>query len=142
MKYIEVSGEIDRDNQLILHELLNQIKSQRVEIDIVFRDEEDYRESTKAEIFEGIRESLHEYSRGECRPVAELWDNIMIQSTGEIDEVGQLIIDEPLKKTESQYVDVVIRFVKDEKSNEEAHQHGYKALVKELSGSRTRSYAG
>jgi wyosine [tRNA(Phe)-imidazoG37] synthetase (radical SAM superfamily) len=137
MKYIEVSGEIDSDNQLILHELLNQIKPQRVEIDIVFRDEEeDYRESTKAEILEGIRESLHEYSRGECRPVAELWDNIMIQSTGEIDEVGQLIIDEPLKKIESQYVDVVIRFMKDEKSNQESDRHGYKALVKELSGSR------
>ena len=41
MRYIEVGGEIDREHRLILHESLIEIKPQRVEIDIVFRDDED-----------------------------------------------------------------------------------------------------
>ena len=103
MRYIEVTGEIDGNNRLILHESLKEIKPQQVEIDIVFcdDDEEEYREPTKAEILADIVESLHEYSRGECTPISDMWDDIKIKTTGEINEEGQLILDKPLKETKT-----------------------------------------
>jgi wyosine [tRNA(Phe)-imidazoG37] synthetase (radical SAM superfamily) len=65
MRYIEVGGEIDKNNQLILHELLDRIKPQRVEINIVFRDDDDNdvdveREPTNKEIEERIEKYLLE----------------------------------------------------------------------------------
>ncbi len=144
MRYIEVPGEIDANNRLILHESLKEIKPQQVEIDIVFcdDDEEEYREPTKAEIIDGIVESLHEYSRGECTPVSEMWDDIKIKTTGEINEEGQLILDRPLKETKPQSVDVVMWFIKDTKSPkkfDEFEDNNYEqhlTFVKELSEAR------
>jgi hypothetical protein len=144
MRYIEVPGEIDGNNRLILHESLKEIKPQQVEIDIVFcdDDEEDYREPTKSEILEDIVESLHEYSRGECTPVSEMWDDIKIKTTGEINEEGQLILDQPLKETKPQSVDVVMWFIKDDKSPnkfDEFEENSYEqhmTFVKELSEAR------
>jgi hypothetical protein len=144
MRYIEVPGEIDGNNRLILHESLKEIKPQQVEIDIVFcdDDEEDYREPTKAEILADIAESLREYSRGECTPVSEMWDDIKIKIAGEINEEGQLILDKPLRETKPQYVDVVIWFIKDNKSpnkSEEFEEKSYEqhlTFVKELSSRR------
>jgi hypothetical protein len=114
MRSIRVTGKIDEKDRLILDEPLDIIKPQRVEIDIIFLDDdlEDYRELTKNEIIEGIREGLHECSIGNTTPVSELWDDLMIQTTAEIDEGGQLILDKPLKKTKPQYVDVTIWFDK------------------------------
>jgi wyosine [tRNA(Phe)-imidazoG37] synthetase (radical SAM superfamily) len=119
MRYIEVGGEIDKNNQLILHELLDQIKPQRVEINIVFRDDDDNdvdveREPTNKEIEERIEKYLLEQSRGEIRSIEQMWENIMIEATGEINDFGQLVLDEPLKKTEAQYVNIVVFFIKDE----------------------------
>ena len=143
MRYIEVPGEIDGNNRLILHESLKEIKPQQVEIDIVFcDDEEDYREPTKAEILADIVESLHEYSRGECTPISEMWDDIKIKTTGEINEDGQLILDQPLKETKPQSVDVVMWFIKDDKSPkkfDEFEENSYEqhmTFVKELSEAR------
>ena len=145
MRYIEVPGEINENNQLILHESLNEIKPQRVKIDIIFRDpdEEDYREPTKAEILESIRRGFRECLRGETSPISELWDDTEIEATGEINDQGQLVLDEPLKKTKPQYVDVVMWFIKDEEylkkfyGSEENIYEEHLALFKELSGSRT-----
>jgi hypothetical protein len=144
MRYIEVPGEINDKNQLVLYESLNQIKPQRVEIDVIFRDddEEDYRASTKAEILEGILESLRGYARGEYIPVSEMWDDIMIQTTGEINDDGQLVLDRPLIETNPQDVDVVMWFIKDDeppKKFDEFEENIYEehlTLVKELSESR------
>jgi hypothetical protein len=144
MRYIEVPGEIDGHNRLILHESLKEIKPQQVEIDIVFcdDDEEDYREPTKTEILESIVESLHEYSRGECIPVSEMWDDIKIKTTGSINEEGQLILDQPLKDTKPQAVDVVMWFIKDAQAPnkfnefEENIYEQHMTFVKELSESR------
>jgi hypothetical protein len=144
MRYIEVPGEIDENNRLILHESLKEIKPQQVEIDIVFcdDDDEDYREPTKVEILESIVESLHEYSRGECTPISEMWDDIKIKTTGEINEEGQLILDKPLKQTKPQSVDVVMWFIKDAKSPkkfDEFEENSYEqhlTFVKELSEAR------
>jgi hypothetical protein len=152
MRYIEVGGEIDKNNQLILHELLDQIKPQRVEIDIVFRDDDDddidvEREPTDEEIFERVERALLEYSRGECKPASD-WSDIKIKATGEINDFGQLVLDEPLKKAEAQYVDVVMFFIKDEEYNkkfygsEENIYEDHPALVKEPSNSQIPSYAG
>jgi hypothetical protein len=83
MRYIEVPGEIDRNNLLILYESLEQIKPQPVKIDIVFRDEdekEDYREPTKAEILEGIAEGLRQAGSGEYLPIDQMWDEIKIKA--------------------------------------------------------------
>jgi hypothetical protein len=144
MRYIEVPGEIDANNRLILHESLREIKPQQVEIDIVFCDdnEEEYREPTKAEILADIVESLREYSSGECTPVSEMWNDIKIKTTGEINDKGQLVIDQPLKNTKPQSVDVVLWFIKDDKSQHEFDDFGEKiheqhlTVVKELSESR------
>jgi hypothetical protein len=144
MRYIEVPGEIDGNNRLILHESLKEIKPQQVEIDIVFcdDDEEDYREPTKAEILAGIVESLREYSRGECTPISEMWDDIKIKTTGEINEEGQLILDKPLRETKPQSVDVVMWFIKDNKfpkkfdEFEEKSYEQHMTFVKELSEAR------
>jgi hypothetical protein len=143
MRYIEVPGEIDADNRLILHESLKEIKPQQVEIDIVFcDDEEEYRAPTKAEILADIVESLREYSRGECTTVSETWDDIKIKTTGEINEDGQLILDQPLKETKPQSVDVVMWFIKDDKALkkfdelEENSYEQYMTFVKELSEAR------
>jgi hypothetical protein len=152
MRYIEVGGEIDKNNQLILHELLDQIKPQRVEIDIVFRDDDDdnvdiEREPTIEEIEERIERALLQHSRGELKSVEQMWDNIMIEATGEINDFGQLILDEPLKQAEAQYVDVVIHFIKDEEyqkkfyESEENIYEEHPALVKETSDSKVPSYA-
>jgi len=138
MRYIEVSGEIDNSNRLILHESLEQIKSQRVEIDIWFRDDdEEYCEPTKSEIIDDIRTSLQEYSRGESKPASEMWNGMMMQSLGEINESGQLILDEPLKETNARYVDVVIRFILDSNyiNNRESTENIYEenlVLVREV----------
>jgi hypothetical protein len=144
MRYIEVAGEINEHNQLILHESLAEIKPQRVKIDIIFRDndEEDYREPTKAEILESIRKGFIECLRGETSPISELWDDTEIQATGEINEQGQLVLDEQLKETKAQYVDVVMWFIKDEEylkkfyGSEENIYEEHLTLVKELSRSR------
>jgi hypothetical protein len=77
-----------------------------------------------------------------------MWDDMMIQATGEINEAGQLILDEPLKETSPRYVDVVIRFIQERAytnkiaESEENIYEEHITLVKEFSGSRTRSYAG
>jgi hypothetical protein len=143
MRYIEVPGEIDANNRLILHESLREIKPQQVEIDIVFCDdnEEEYREPTKSEILADIVESLREYSSGECTPVSEMWNDIKIKTTGEINDKGQLVIDQPLKNTKPQSVDVVLWFIKDDKSHEfddfgEKIHEQHLTVVKELSESR------
>jgi hypothetical protein len=122
MKYIEVSGEINESNQLILDELLDVIKPQQVKVDIIFCDEEEYHEESKEEIIEGIREGLHDCLTGNTHPISELWDDIMIQATGAINEEGQLILDEPLKPTKPQNVDIVIWFIKDSKSVEKVSE--------------------
>ncbi len=145
-----MAGEINEHNQLILHESLSEIKPQKVNIDIIFRDddEEDYREPTKEEILESIRQGFRECLRGETFPISELWDDIKITITGEINEQGQLVLDEPLKEIKAQYVDVVMWFIKDEEymkkfyGSEENIYEEHLTLVKELSDSRTRSYAG
>lgn len=120
MKKIEVPGEINEASQLILDESLEEIKPQKVEIDIWFRDDEDeeYRERTKEEILDGIREGFRDCLTGNTRPIEELWDNILISTTGTIDDDGNLVLDEPLRETKAQYVDVVIWFVKNKASLE------------------------
>jgi hypothetical protein len=120
MKKIEVPGEINEASQLILDESLEEIKPQKVEIDIWFRDdeEEEYRERTKEEILDGIREGFRDCLTGNTRPIEELWDNILISTTGTIDDDGNLVLDEPLRETKAQYVDVVIWFIKNQASLE------------------------
>jgi hypothetical protein len=137
MKKIEVAGEILENNELILDESLAEIKPQKVEIDIWFRDddEEEYREETQAEILAGIREGFQDCLEGRTAPVKGMWDELRIKVTGEINAEGQLVLDEPLRKTKRQYVDVVLWFIKDpqasnENSGKEIH---YKTLVRELS---------
>jgi hypothetical protein len=152
MRYIEVGGEIDKNNRLILHELLDQIKPQRVDIDIVFRDDDDdidvEREPTDEEIFERVEQALLQQSRGELKSVKQMWDEIRIKATGEINDFGQLVLDEPLRETEAQYVDVVIFFIKDEEykkklyESEENIYEEHPALIKEPSDSKVPSYAG
>lgn len=114
MRYIEVSGEINDRNQLILDESLEVIKPQQVKIDIWFRDEDEaeYHEETNAEILAGIREGLHESSSGDTQSIDDMWDDLRIKTTGTINDIGQLILDEPLKQTQAQSVDVVIWFTK------------------------------
>ncbi len=152
MRYIEVGGEIDKNNQLILHELLDQIKPQRVEIDIVFRDDDNHdidveREPTIEEIEERIEQALLQQSRGELKSVEEMWNNIKIKATGEINDFGQLVLDEPLKQAEAQYVDVVIFFIKDEEYEkkfygaEENIYEEHPALIKTSNDSKVPSYA-
>jgi hypothetical protein len=120
MRYIEISGEINDQNQLILDESLEVIKPQQVKIDIWFRDEdeEEYHEETKAEILEGIREGLHECLTDDTQSIEDMWDDLRIKTTGIINDVGQLILDRPLKQTQSQPVDVVIWFAKNHQSQE------------------------
>jgi hypothetical protein len=152
MRYIEVGGEIDKNNQLILHELLDQIKPQRVNIDIVFRDDDDEdidveREPTDEEIFERVEQALLEHSRGEFTPASD-WSDIKIKATGEINDLGQLVLDRPLDETKAQYVDVVIKFIKDEEyqkkfyESEENIYEEHPALIKESIDSKVHSYAG
>lgn len=152
MRYIEVGGEIDKNNRLILHELLDQIKPQRVNIDIVFRDDDDddidvEREPTNEEIFERVEQALLEHSRGECSPASD-WSDIKIKATGEINDLGQLVLDRPLDETKAQYVDVVIKFIKDEEyqkkfyESEENIYEEHPALIKESIDSKVHSYAG
>jgi hypothetical protein len=152
MRYIEVGGEIDKNNQLILHELLDQIKPQRVNIDIVFRDDDDEdidveREPTDEEIFERVEQALLEHSRGEFTPASD-WSDIKIKATGEINDLGQLVLDRPLYETKAQYVDVVIKFIKDEEyqkkfyESEENIYEEHPALIKESIDSKVHSYAG
>ena len=118
MKSLRVPGRIDENKRLVLDDLLDVIKPQQVEIDIILLDDdlEDYYEPTKEEILEGIREGLHDCLTGNTSPISELWDDMMIQTTAEIDEESQLILNEPLKETKPQYVDVVIWFVKNRTS--------------------------
>jgi hypothetical protein len=106
-------------------------------MDIILLDDdlEDYYEPTKEEILEGIREGLHDCLTGNTSPVSELWDELRIQATGEIDEEGQLILDYPLRKTTPQYVDVVIWFINNKKFTEDVYEEGFQVPVKELSGS-------
>ncbi len=119
MKSIRVSGEIDKNNQLVLDESLEVIKPQQVEIDIWFDDDdEDDHEASKAEILEGIREGFHDCLTGNIYPMSELWDELRIKTTGAINQEGELILDEPLRATKPQNVDVVIWFIKQKKSAE------------------------
>jgi hypothetical protein len=153
MRYVEVGGEIDREHRLILHESLIEIKPQRVEIDIIFRDDDDTdvdidREPTDEEILERVEQGLLEYSRGECKPVAQMWDDLRIKATGEINDRGQLILDEPLGEVEAQYVDVVLWFIKDEEyqkkfdRSEENIYEEHITLIRESSDRKEHSYAG
>jgi hypothetical protein len=139
MKSIRVPGEIDKNNRLILDETLHVIKPQQVEIDIIFLDDdlEDYHEPSKAEIIEGIREGLHDCVTGNTlSSMSELWNNLGIKATGEINEAGQLILDEPLRATKPQYVDVVIWFIKKIRSQVDATENSDRSdrevLTKEL----------
>jgi hypothetical protein len=138
MKSLRVPGRIDENDRLILDYLLDALKPQQVELDIWLLDDdlEDYCEPTKEEILEGIREGLHDCLTGNTSPVSELWDELRIQATGEIDEEGQLILDYPLRKTMPQYVDVVIWFISNKKFTEDVYEEGFQVPVKELSGSR------
>ncbi len=135
MRYIEVPGHIDEHDRLILDELLDVIKPQRVKIDIWFRDEdeEEYREETKEEILEGIRRGFQDCLEGRTKPVGEMWDELRIKTTGEIDNQGYLILDRPLRPTKQQYVDVVIWFVENNKSQEDAE---YLCQVSDLGSTR------
>jgi hypothetical protein len=153
MRYIEVGGEIDQNNRLILHELLDQIKPQRVDIDIVFRDDDDDdidvdREPTYEEICDRIDKALLQQSRGELKSVKQMWDEIRIKTTGEINDLGQLVLDEPLRETKAQYVDVVIFFIKDEEykkkfyESEENIYEEHPALIRQPSDAKVPSYAG
>ena len=142
MKSLRVPGRIDQNDRLILDYLLDVIKPQQVEIDIILLDddlEDDY-EPTKEEILEGIREGFHDCLTGNTSPVSALWDDMMIQTTAEIDEEGQLILNEPLKETKPQYVDVVIWFVKNstfqEQSKEVVCQNDLEASNRELTASQ------
>jgi hypothetical protein len=139
MRYIEVPGHIDENDRLILDESLDVIKPQRVKIDIWFRDEdeEEYREETKEEILEGIRRGFQDCLEGRTSPVGEKWDEFTIETTGTIDDDGQLILDEPLRTIEHKYVDVVIWFIRSQKSAPEVleprdRQQDTEALEKEL----------
>ena len=84
MRYIEVPGHIDEHDRLILDESLDVIKPQQVKIDIWFRDddEEKYHEPTKEEILEGFREGFRDCLEGRTSPIAEMWDELMIKTTG------------------------------------------------------------
>jgi hypothetical protein len=139
MRSIRIPGEIDNDNRLILDESLDIIKPQRVEIDIIFLDDdlEDYREQSTAEILEGIKEGFHDCVTGNTlSSMSELWERLGINTTGEINEAGQLILDEPLKATTPQYVDVVIWFSKNTSSQAESVENStqtkHEVLTKEL----------
>jgi hypothetical protein len=137
MKSIRVTGEIDKNNQLVLDESLEVIKPQKVEIDIWFSDDEDYHEASKEEIIEGIREGIRDCLTGNIYPASELWDELRIKATGAINEEGELILDEPLRVTKPQNVDVVIWFIKQKKSVEEASKDGCqddrRTYIRELS---------
>ncbi len=141
MRYIEVRGEIKDNNQLILHESLSEIKPQRVEIDIIFDDGEEYREPTKEEILDGIAEGYGQCLRGEFSSGSDL-EKGKTEATGEINEQGQLILDRPLPDIQFQYVDVVIWFIKDEEwinkfyDSEENVYEEHPVIVRELIGSR------
>ncbi len=126
MRYIEVPGRIDEDDRLILDESLDVIKPQRVKLDIWFRDEDEaeYREETKEEILAGIRRGFQDCLAGRTSPVGEKWAEFTIEATGTIDDEGQLILDEPLKNTKHQFVDVVIWFIKDRQSTPEILDRG------------------
>jgi hypothetical protein len=142
MKSLRVPGRIDEHDRLILDYLLDALKPQQVEIDIILLDDdlEDYYEPTKEEILEGIREGFHDCLTGNTSPVSELWDDLMIQTTAEIDEEGQLILNEPLKEIKPQYVDVVIWFSKNRTSqaqpNEAIDRNDLEASQRELTASQ------
>jgi hypothetical protein len=61
----------------------------------------------------------------------------MIQTTGEINEEGQLVLDQPSIETSPQYVDVVMWFIEDRKltkkiyESDENTDEEHIALVKE-----------
>ncbi len=133
MRYIEVPGEINESNQLILDESLNVIKPQKVKTDMIFCDDEEYHNESKEEILEGIREGFHECLTGNTHPISELWDDIMIQATGAINEEGELILDEPLKPTKPQNVDIVIWFIKNKNSIEESSKEDFETSARKLS---------
>jgi hypothetical protein len=138
MKSLRVPGRIDENDRLILDYLLDPLKPQQVELDIWLLDDdlEDYCEPTKEEILEGIREGFHDCLTENTSPVSELWDELRIKATGEINEEGQLVLDYPLRKTAPQYVDVVIWFISNKKFTENVYEEGFQVPVKELSGSR------
>ena len=67
---------------------------------------------TKAEVFEGIREGLHDCLTGNTfASMSEMWDSLRIQATGLINEDGNLLLDQPLRKIAPQDVSVVIWFI-------------------------------
>ncbi len=70
---------------------------------------------------------------GRTKPVGEMWGELRIETTGEIDNKGYLILDEPLRPTDRHYVDVVIWFVKNNKSEEDAE---YICQVSDLDSTR------
>jgi hypothetical protein len=125
MKSIRVPGRIDEHDRLVLDESLDVLKPQKVELDIWFIDddeEEEYYQQTKEEILEGFRESLGDLLAGRTSPVEGMWDELRIKATGEIDAEGRLILDEPLKSTSCQNVDVVIWFLKNAVSADDLRQ--------------------
>jgi hypothetical protein len=138
MKSIRVSARIKKDNQLFIDELLYAIKPQKVKIKIIFLGDDDEdddidREPSLEEISQMVGEALAEYERGEPRPVSEMWNDIMIETTGEINDKGQLILDRPLKQVNPQFVDVAIFFTRNQELPECIDDEGYQALVKTLS---------
>jgi hypothetical protein len=139
MKSLRIPGEIDKHNRLFLEESLDVIKPQPVEVDIIFLDDDldDYREPSKAEVLAGRKEGLHDCATGNTLvSMSELWDRLGIKTTGEINEVGQLILDRPLEVSRPQYVDVVIWFGKNKNSqvasSEDLARHEYEVLTREL----------
>jgi hypothetical protein len=71
-----------------------------------------------------------------------MWSDIKIKTTGEINDKGQLVLDQPLKDTKPQSVDIVLWFIKDDQSQHKLDDFGEKiheqhmTFVKELSESR------
>lgn len=142
MKSLRVPGKIDKKARLILDESLDVIRPQRVEVDIIFLDDKlgDYRVPTKDDILEGIREGFHDCLTGNTAPISELWDDIMIQTTAEIDAAGQISLDRLPSETKPQYVDVAIWFDRISKSpaqaSEDLHQDKLEAATQELTVSQ------
>jgi hypothetical protein len=124
MKSIRVPGSIDENNRLILDESLDVLKPQKVKLDIwlIDEDEDEYYSPTKEEILESISEGFRDCLEGRTSPVEKMWDELMIQTTGAIDDEGRLILDAPLRETKPQDVDVVIWFIRDRKSVSEVSE--------------------
>lgn len=140
MKSIRVPGRIDENNRLVLDESLDVLKPQKVELYIWFidDDEDEYYQQTKEEILESIREGFRDCLEGRTSPVENMWDELMIKTTGAIDDEGQLVLNEPLREAKPQDVDVVIWFTRNRKSapevSEDLYQDENPTVVRDLIG--------